>query len=401
MKMHYIYKVAMAAMLLALVACADVPHDGQTVAVRGGLTYRGGIAGGKYEGYGQLSLGDSVVYAGQWHNGQRQGWGVCRDSLGRRVVGVWRADTLVRGVVSGTEGTYNGDLNRKAVASGHGFYEGRNGTLYLGLWRDGMRHGFGFALDGTRHARVGEWKWGRYKGERLQYTTARIYGIDLSRFQHHVGGKTCAIHWDRLRITHLGNISKKNVAGKVDYPVSFCYIKSTEGTTVRNPFYRADYAAARRRGIPCGAYHFFSTLSQAKAQAQFFLKNSSFAKGDFPPVLDLEPSTKQIEAMGGVKVLFAAVRTWLRTVEANVGVKPILYVGQSFVNRYLPLAPDIMHDYRVWIARYGEYKPDVHLVFWQLSPDGRVEGISGDVDINVFNGYRSEFEDFKHNSLVK
>ncbi len=401
MKMHYIYKVAVAVAVSALVACADVAPDGQTVDVRGRLTYRGGIADGKYEGYGQLSLGDSLIYAGQWHNGHRQGKGVCRDSLGRRVVGVWRADTLVHGVVTDTGGTYNGELNRDALPSGHGFYEGRDGTLYLGLWRDGMRHGFGFALDGSRHARVGEWRMGRYRGERLQYTTARIYGIDLSRFQHSAGGKTCAIHWDRLRITHLGDISKKNVAGKVDYPVSFCYIKSTEGTTVRNPFYRADCAAARRRGIPCGAYHFFSTLSPAKKQAQFFIENSSFAAGDFPPVLDLEPSAKQIEAMGGAEPLFAAVRTWLRAVEAKVGVKPILYVGQSFVNCYLPLAPDIMRDYSVWIARYGEYKPDVHLVFWQLSPDGRVEGISGDVDINVFNGYRSEFEDFMRNGLIK
>ncbi len=159
MKMHYIYKVTVAVAVSALVACADVAPDGQMVAGRGRLTYRGGIADGKYEGYGQLSLGDSVIYAGQWHNGHRQGKGVCRDSLGRRVVGVWRADTLVHGVVTDTEGTYNGELNRDALPSGHGFYEGRDGTLYLGLWRDGMRHGFGFALDGSRHARVASGEW--------------------------------------------------------------------------------------------------------------------------------------------------------------------------------------------------------------------------------------------------
>jgi lysozyme len=67
------------------------------------------------------------------------------------------------------------------------------------------------------------------------------------------------------------------------------------------------------------------------------------------------------------------------------------------VNKYLPLAPDIRENYQVWIARYGEYKPDVQLVYWQLCPDGRVKGIHGEVDINVFNGYKDEFEKFKKN----
>ena len=50
--------------------------------------------------------------------------------------------------------------------------------------------------------------------------------------------------------------------------------------------------------------------------------------------------------------------------------------------------------YRVWIARYGEYKPDVKLIYWQLSPDGRVRGIHRLVDINVFNGYQDEWNEY-------
>ena len=36
----------------------------------------------------------------------------------------------------------------------------------------------------------------------------------------------------------------------------------------------------------------------------------------------------------------------------------------------------------------------MRLAIWQLSPDGRVSGIRGEVDINVFNGYRDQFEEF-------
>jgi lysozyme len=99
--------------------------------------------------------------------------------------------------------------------------------------------------------------------------------------------------------------------------------------------------------------------------------------------------------------MFRNIRTWLRLVEQRTGVKPILYVNQRFVNVYLSQAPDIKRDYRVWIARYSEYKPDVHLAFWQLCPDGRVAGIHPEVDINVFNGYQSQFEEFLANETIQ
>jgi lysozyme len=72
-----------------------------------------------------------------------------------------------------------------------------------------------------------------------------------------------------------------------------------------------------------------------------------------------------------------------------------------FINKYFAMVPDIKRDYDVWIARYGEYKPDVRLAFWQLCPDGHVKGIHGEVDINVFNGYKSQFESFLKQKSIK
>ena len=39
----------------------------------------------------------------------------------------------------------------------------------------------------------------------------------------------------------------------------------------------------------------------------------------------------------------------------------------------------------------GEFRPYVKLAFWQLTPEGRVRGIHGEVDVNVFNGDKEEF----------
>ena len=105
--------------------------------------------------------------------------------------------------------------------------------------------------------------------------------------------------------------------------------------------------------------------------------------------------------MGGPKAMFTQVRAWLRYVEKATGTRPILYISQMFVNRYFSMAPDLKRNYRVWIARYGEYKPDVRLVLWQLCPDGRVSGIRGHVDINVFNGHRDAYQKFLQEEIVK
>lgn len=354
-----------------------------------------------YTGYWISYRGDSVSHAGWWKNGRRAGKGIAYLAHRRRIQGLYAADTLYYGSYTDAQGHYRGEMDRHGTPMGHGTMADTAHTYYEGTWKNGLRDGFGFAVGHRAGLRIGEWAADRYKGERMVYNSDRIYGIDISKYQHKIGRKTYPIHWNSLRVTHLGTLSKKRISGRVDYPVSFVYIKSTEGTTVSNPFYNTDYQQARKRGIRVGSYHFFSTTSAADKQARHFIRRAKFAKGDLPPVLDVEPSHQQIRKMGGAGELWRRVAQWLAIVERHTGVKPVLYISQTFVKRYLPYAPDIKQRYPVWIARYGEYKPDVHLSFWQLSPDGKVNGITGDVDINVFNGYRSEFQSFINTATIK
>lgn len=399
--MKHITTILALAALLVLSACSKVTPGGNTATPKTRCTYRGGTADGLPDGYGVLTRGDSTIYSGQWKAGKRHGTAAVTDPQGRTVAATFRADTVVSGTITDSLGTYQGELDSLYRPSGHGIYRGRDGSYYDGAWREGARNGFGCGITAEGKVQTGEWTGGVYRGERMTYTAERIYGIDISRYQHGKGRKKYAIKWNKLRITHLGNISRKKVSGKVDYPVSFVYIKSTEGASVRNPYFASDYRAARRHGIPVGAYHFFSYTSTAQKQAQYFLRHSRFSKGDLPPVLDVEPTARQISKMGGVQAMFNRIRTWLGIVQRRTGVRPILYVSQQFVNKYLPEAPDLMRDYMVWIARYGEYKPEVRLAIWQLCPDGRVDGIHGEVDINVFNGYHDRFQQFLKKGTIK
>lgn len=311
------------------------------------------------------------------------------------------SDSIITGRRIDSTGIYTGQLSQTLQASGHGtlvsgpLASGSKAySFFEGKWSNGKKNGFGMLIGGNG-MKVGEWENNKYKGERMTYNSERIYGIDISRHQHQKGRKLYSIHWNKLRITHLGRISNKKIAGRVDYPVTFIYIKCTEGTTIKNRFYAGDIRQARRHGIVCGSYHFFSTRTSGAAQARHFLKHANIRPGDLPPVLDVEPSEKQIRNMGGIASVIKHVKDWTGIVKRHTGTSPILYVSQSFIKKHLSHIPEIKKEYNVWIARYGEYRPDLKLMFWQLSPDGRVDGIHGDVDINVFNGYSNSFEKLK------
>lgn len=380
----------MCALIAVLASCSGGGSTNTATERSGKYCYRGEMKNGKRNGYGVLTLGDSIVYSGTWKNGKRSGYGTVSDSLGREITALWQADTIVSGTRTDSLGTYHGGFDRHLVAGGHGTWQGADGSFYDGQWTGDRRNGFGCGVAKDGKVKVGDWRNGKYRGERMLHTSDRIYGIDLSKHQHEKGRRKYRIDWNRLRITGLGSDNH----GSGTYRISFIYIKSTEGTTVRNKYFTADYRQARARGFKVGAYHFFSARSAAVQQAQYFLKNSRIQHGDMPPVLDLEPDSRQIEMMGGVSGMFSKVRTWLNIVHRATGMKPVLYVGQGFVNKYLPQAPDIMNNYPVWIARYGQYRPNIHLAFWQLTPYGRVDGIHGEVDINVFNGYKEQFDEF-------
>ena len=337
----------------------------------------------------------------RWTDRPREGKCIVADAQKRIIIGTFHADTLVSGIRIDSLGIYAGQFNRHWQASGHGSYLHADGSYYEGHWERDQRNDFGFCVS-TDNLRAGVWRNDRFRGERVNYHSDRIYGIDISRYQHERGRKRYAIDWRRLRIVSLGHrISEERVTGTVDYPVSFVYVKASEGISIVNRYFSSDYENCRRRSIPVGAYHFFSTKQTPHEQASHFLKSARFQRGDLPPMLDIEPSDAQIMQMGGPEVMFRNIRTWLNIVERRVGARPLLYVNQRFVNTWLDYAPDLKRDYHFWIARYGDYKPDIHLAFWQMSDNGRVSGITPNVDIDAFNGYEGHWQEFLREHCIK
>ncbi len=190
-----------------------------------------------------------------------------------------------------------------------------------------------------------------------------VRGIDISHYQER-------INWNKLR--------NARVEG---HPLSFMFIKATEGISIIDENFNENFYQARQNYITRGAYHFFSPDADARKQAQFFLKQVHLEEGDLPPVLDVEKAGRLDKAQ-----LQRAVKTWLQEVEKHYGVKPIIYTGYKFKLQYL--SDDFFNDYPYWIAHYyvGQLEYKGPWAFWQYTDVGHIDGIDGYVDCNLFSG---------------
>ena len=207
-------------------------------------------------------------------------------------------------------------------------------------------------------------RWRALYGESRYPKGFEIHGIDISHYQGN-------IDWDKLQ---GGMIS--------GCPLRFVIIKSTEGASRMDENFKSNFHNALEYGFIRGAYHFWSNKSSARQQAYYFLEKVKLEEGDLPPVLDIEhaPKDKSIEEFQ------RDILTWLHIVEDRYHVKPILYTYYKFKEKYLS-AP-VFDDYPYWIAHYYvdkvEYKGPWK--FWQHTDVGRLPGIKGYVDFNIYNG---------------
>jgi lysozyme len=163
--------------------------------------------------------------------------------------------------------------------------------------------------------------------------------------------------------------------------IDFVFIKATQGVSLIDPYLRANCDSAEVHKMIKGVYHYFEPETDGKEQAMHFLKHANISKGDLLPVVDVE----QLDGADHIE-LRDRLKDWLDTVEGATGVKPIIYTGAKFHNSYLA---GVFSSYPLWVAHYTEAtEPGVNRDwhFWQYSERATVDGISGYVDFNVFNG---------------
>ena len=194
-----------------------------------------------------------------------------------------------------------------------------------------------------------------------------IQGIDVSRFQGD-------IDWNAVRR-----------AG-----ITFAYIKTTEGGDYADPKFMHNWTAAAAAGLRRGAYHLMSWCRTSDQQALFFILNVPADPAALPPVLDLEwnDTSQSCPTQVSPAEARAMIRNLLGAMEAHTGKRPIIYTNTNFYRDVLGSGG--LSNYQFWLRSVTtppqQAYPGRPFAFWQYTSTGRVPGIAGDVDRNVFNG---------------
>jgi GH25 family lysozyme M1 (1,4-beta-N-acetylmuramidase) len=192
-------------------------------------------------------------------------------------------------------------------------------------------------------------------------TTLR--GIDISYYQG-------TINWDRVKANG----------------VHYAFIRVSDGLANPDSQFARNWAEAKRVGVRRGVYQYFRPNRDVIAQADLLLSRMGpLEAGDLPPVIDVETNSGL-----SASVVSQKVEQWIDYVQSATGVAPIIYTGPYFWRDNVG-APAYARNHPLWIAHYTTGcpltpEPWTRWTFHQFTDSGSVDGISGNVDTNYFNG---------------
>ena len=139
-------------------------------------------------------------------------------------------------------------------------------------------------------------------------------------------------------------------------------------------------------GIPFGVYWFSYayTPEMARREAEKCISVIREYKVQYPVCYDFEYDSVRYARQNGVRVTRTLAT---RLVEAFCGrVEELGYFAMYYSNLdYLErmFAPELRRKYALWYARYASAPGETGIGMWQYRDNGRVDGIRGNVDMDI------------------
>lgn len=168
--------------------------------------------------------------------------------------------------------------------------------------------------------------------------------------------------------------------------IDFIFIKASEGEQLRDENFHINYEKAGHAGLKRGAYHFFRFDKDGIAQGQNFVKAIGHNPLELGVVIDIEESGN---AKGiphdSIMMRLADMVEYLNM----RGYRVMFYTNRDGYEDFL------MNNYTdmpLWICHFSSVPFDADWTFWQFDHHGKVDGIPGEVDMNVFVGSRKDWE---------
>lgn len=157
------------------------------------------------------------------------------------------------------------------------------------------------------------------------------------------------------------------------------------GKMMEDEFFEENIKGALQAGIKVGVYFYSQAVSREEVleEAQFVLDKIAPYKIECPVVFDVERVSEGEGRMNAISMEDRTAFTALfcQTIE-NAGYRPMIYHNTEMGVMMLGLSD--LEAYDKWFAAYSDlfYYPYDYKV-WQYSQSGRVQGIQGDVDLNI------------------
>ena len=214
--------------------------------------------------------------------------------------------------------------------------------------------------------------------------------------QHHkalIFAQICAGAMPRKdKNMELKGIDVSSWQGKPDWPkvsnsgVKFAILRIHQKSGTDASF-EHNYKGCKSNGILIGGYKYSYALTPAQAidEAENLISVLGGRGLDFPVFYDLEWSQQRSLGKQAIENIAVAFLTRIK----KAGYKAGIYCNLDWYNNVLS---DALKQYDCWIARYPasdngsvqeRLRPNVG-VGWQYSSKGKVPGISGNVDMDVF-----------------
>lgn len=206
-------------------------------------------------------------------------------------------------------------------------------------------------------------------------------GIDVSSFQKKVD-------WNKVK------------KSGIDFAVIRCGFRGygSEGKLVEDTSFKDNFVGAKNAGLPMAFYFYTQAIDikEAEEEAQFVIDMLKPFNVTGPVIIDVESasSTERIKDITATQRTDNIIAFCEKVKEA--GYTPMIYSDVKFYT--LRMEIERLEDYEKWYANYNGIEMDpeksvwsynnpfmfpYEFKMWQYTNKGRIDGVEGDVDLNV------------------
>lgn len=157
------------------------------------------------------------------------------------------------------------------------------------------------------------------------------------------------------------------------------------GALVLDDYFEKNMQGALNAGIKVGVYFFSQAINEQEAEeeAELVLEQIKNYKITYPVVYDAEDisnDTARTDGLPGAQITSNCI-AFCEKIKAG-GYTPMIYANKRWFLTRLDLTR--LTDYDLWHAAYVD-APDTPYLFtmWQYTSTGKVDGIDGNVDLNI------------------